>query len=214
MTQQDLETLFWRATMVCLGLDPDSTDQSVISKVRISWPLNETGNTNWQRDEDTVFLRISPSRDTYGDLYEPEYEYDSTKDEYKEVIRYHRSHQVVWVCYGPHSADIADMIRIGILRRDPHTMLLKQNVAVEPHIRQSVRMPEQDQSGEWWERSDLTCECYELTERRYDEDYIETVPEITLSPSVSSGGDALLVDSDETLLYDEDPALLTDGTKL
>ena len=181
MTQQDLETLFWRATMVCLGLDPDSQDQSVLKQVRISWPLSDIGNTNWGRDENVVFLRISPNLDRYGDLHDIEYSYDDKKDEYTEIVSYHRGHSVMWVCYGPNACDYADRIRIGIQRSAIHDLLMQYNVAIQPSMRQPVRMPEQDLSGEWWERCDLTCDCYELDQREYAADYTDEVPDISIS---------------------------------
>ena len=181
MTRKQLEDLFWRATVMCLGLDPDSEDEAVHQRVRISWPTDETGSTNWGRDENVVFLRITPGFDSYGELHEVDHEYDSTHDQLKEVIRYHRCHQVLWVCYGPDADTDADTIRIGILRDAIHSYLKKNAVAVKPHIREPVRMPEQDESGEWWERCDLTCECYELVTREYDVDYVNSIPDIYIN---------------------------------
>lgn len=181
MTQRQLENLFWRATVMCLGLDPDSTDEAVHKRVRISWPSGETGSTNWLRDENTVFLRISPGLDSYGDLHEVDHAYDSASDQLKEVVRYHRCHQINWVCYGPDSDDDADAIRIGILRDAVHSFLKRHLVAVKPHIREPIRMDEQDESGEWWKRCDLTCECYELVTREYDIGYIAEPPDLYIN---------------------------------
>ena len=178
MTQTELETVFWCATMQCLGLDPDTDRQSEQKRVRISWPSADIGSSNWLRDENVVFLRVSPSLDTYGDLHDIAYELVEKTDRFKEVITYHRDYTVLWVCYGPACDADADAIRIGILREPMHSDLLSRNVAVQPHIRQPVRMPEQDQSGEWWERCDLTAECYVLDTRSYDADFIDAVPAI------------------------------------
>ena len=178
MTQKQLEDLFWRATVMCLGLNPDSEDEAVHKRVRISWPTSETGSSNWQRDENVVFLRISPGFDTYGDLHEIDHAYDDETDQLKEVVQYYRCHKINWVCYGPDSDDDADAIRIGILRDAVHSYLKRNMVAVKPHIREPLRMTEQDETGEWWERCDLHCECYQLVSREYDIGYIDVPPDI------------------------------------
>ena len=199
MTQTELETVFWRATMMCLGLDPYTDKQAEQKRVRISWPYADIGNTNWLRDENVVFLRVSPSLDTYGDLHDVGHEYDEKTDTFKEVITYHRAYTVMWVCYGPACDVDADTIRIGILREPMHSYLLSQNVGVQPHIRQPVRMPEQDASGEWWERCDLTADCYVLGRHEYDADYIEDMPEINIkfSDPVYSADEASVILDDE-----------------
>lgn len=178
LSRNELEDIFWRATMICLGLDPDSKDEAVQKRVRISWPSSETGNTDWERNENVVFLRISPGLDEYGTLSDISYAHDADTDVLKEVVQYHRNHQIHWVCYGPDSDSDADRIRIGILRDAIRASMRKQNIAVQPHIREPIRMPEQDESGEWWERCDLTAQCYELVTREYAADYIDVPPSI------------------------------------
>lgn len=180
MTQRQLENLFWQATVMCLGLDPDSEDEAVHKRVRISWPTSKTGNSNWGRDENVVFLRISPGYDAYGSIHDIDHVYDSETDTQKEVVRYHRSHRIVWVCYGPDSDDDADTIRIGIVREGVHSMLKASNVAIQPHLRDPVRVPEQDETGEWWERCDLEADFYQLVTREYSEDFIDTAPNINI----------------------------------
>lgn len=180
MTQKQLERLFWRATILCLGLDPDSTDEAVHKRVRISWPSSDTGNSNWKRDENVVFLRISPGNDPYGSVHDIDHVYDPETDTQKEIVRYHRSHRIVWVCYGPDADNDADTIRIGILRDAIHSMLKAQNVAIQPHLRDPVRVPEPDETGEWWDRYDLEADFYQLVTREYPEDFIDTAPNINV----------------------------------
>ena len=180
MTQRQLEDLFWRATVICLGLDPDSEDEAVHKRVRISWPTSETGSSNWGRDENVVFLRISPGYDSYGWVHDIDHVYDPETDTQKEVVRYHRSHRIVWVCYGPDSDNDADTIRIGIVRDAVHSMLKAHNVAIQPHLRDPARVPEQDETGEWWERCDLEADFYQLVTREYTEDIITAAPDINI----------------------------------
>lgn len=180
MTQKQLEDLFWRATVLALGLDPDSEDETVHKRVRISWPTSDTGNSDWKRDENVVFLRISPGYDTYGTLHDIDHVYDPETDTQKEVVYYHRSHRITWVCYGPDSDNDADTIRIGILRDAVHSYLKAHKVAIQPHLREPVRAPEQDETGDWWERSDLEADFYQLVTREYPEDFINTAPNINV----------------------------------
>lgn len=169
----------WEATVLCLGLDPASTPAQ--DRVRKSWPNGETGSTNWPRDRNIVFLRVSPYRDPYGELRDVAHRYDSATDSQVEVVRYHRCWQIMWVCYGPDADSDADAIRIGILRDAVHGFLAQYGIAVKPHINEPMRMPEQDETGEWWERCDLTAECYQLVSREYPEDIITVPPEITIA---------------------------------
>lgn len=179
LTRHQLENLIWRATVKCLDLNPDDPSDAVQKRVRISWPSAETGNADWKREENIVFLRISPGLDEYGTLLDISYNLDDTSGA-KEVIRYHRCHQIHWICYGPDSDYDADRIRIGILRDSIRASMLKSNVAVQPHIREPVRIPEQDESGEWWERCDLTAQCYELVIREYAAESIDVIPTILI----------------------------------
>ena len=180
MTQNQLEDLFWRATVLCLGLDPDSKDEAVHKRVRISWPTSETGNSNWGRDENVVFLRITPGNDPYSELQDVEHVYNAGTDTQKEVVYYHRSHRIIWLCYGPDSDDDADAIRIGIIQNAIHSMLKTKGVAIQPHIRDPIRNPELDETGEWWERCDLEAEFYQLVSREYPEEFIDTMPNFNI----------------------------------
>ena len=180
LSRAQLEDLFWRATVICLGLNPDDSSEAVQKRVRISWPSNETGNTDWERKDNVVFLRISPGLDEYGTLSDISYSHDPETDTTKEVVQYHRSHQVSWICYGPDSDSDADSIRFGILRDAIRSFMKEKNVAVQPHIREPIRIPEQDESGEWWERCDLTAQCYELVSREYESTPIDVPPNISI----------------------------------
>ena len=179
MTKKELEDIFWRATMMCLSLDPDDPSDEVQKRVRISWPTAETGNNNWGREENVVFLRLSPGLDPFGTQHDVIQEYDAENDQGYEAVIYHRSWQIAWVCYGPDSDNDADTIRIGILRDAIRAYLRRYNVAVLPDIRDPVHVPEPDETGEWWERNDLTAQFYELVTRRYANDFIEQSPEIS-----------------------------------
>lgn len=179
LSREQLENIFWRATVLCLGLDPDSEDESVQKRVRISWPTSETGNSNWKREENVVFLRIVPGSDPYGALKDICYEPDEDGG-LKEVVRYHRNHQISWVCYGPNADEDADAIRIGIMQSAVHDYLMKSNIAMIPGLLEPVRVPELDETGEWWERCDLTAGCYEGAVREYKADYIAAPPKIII----------------------------------
>lgn len=178
MNQHQIEDVFWRATVMCLGLDPDAPASQ--DRVRISWPKGELGNSDWKIDEDVVFLRVSTGTDPYGTAQDVLYIDDPETGEAKEVVGYQRSIRVNWVCYGPNADESADRIRIGLHRDAVHSYLIGNNIAVQPHIREPVRVPEPDDAGEWWERSDLFADCYEGVVREYPADTIDVAPEINI----------------------------------
>lgn len=179
MDRPALEKLIWRATIICLGLDPDDKRPEVQGRVRKSWPGADTGNPNWQRDEDVVFLRITPSADPYGNIYDEDY-YGSDSEGGTETVGYHRSWQISWVCYGPGSDRDASMIRVGILRDAVRSYLLRHNVAIQPGIPEPIRIPEPDETGEWWERCDLSAEAYEYVRETFLAEIVTEPPEIHL----------------------------------
>lgn len=180
LTQRELEDILWRATIKTLGLEPGTDEEYIQKRVRISWPQSDTGNSDWSRDENTVFLRIMPSPDTYTLLKDISHEYDRDADDMKEVVKYHRCFSVGWVCYGPDAFADADAIRIGILRDPIKTYLRKFRIAIIPDIREPVRLNEQDENGEWWERYDVSARFYELATREYHEGRIALPPDTIL----------------------------------
>ena len=177
LTQKELEDLFWKATTMTLGLEPDADEEYIQKRVRISWPQSDTGNSDWQRDENVIFLRISPAPDDYTLLKDISHVYDPERDDMKEVVEYHRCYSINLVCYGPDSAADADAIRIGILRDPIKAFLRKSKVAIIPAIREPVRLPEIDASGDWWERYDVTATFYALAVREYHEGRIALPPD-------------------------------------
>lgn len=179
MEWKQIEDAVWRATVLSMGLDPDA--ESSQSRVRISWPTSETGNPNWKREENVVFLRIIPGFDPYSKLHDVTHEYDEKSGQLSEVVSYHRALQITWVCYGPDADRDADMIRIGVLRAPIRAYLREHSIAIHPDIGEPVRVPEPDETGEWWERSDLTAQAYELVARKYPSDYMVDPPAISFS---------------------------------
>ena len=93
----------------------------------------------------------------------------------------------------------ADTIRIGILRAEIKRYLRDNGIAFKPDIREPVRMPELDESGDWWERNDLTAQCYILFSRDYTEGIIEHVP-----VTVTSKDDSVEVWANPIIIPDTD----------
>ena len=183
LTKEQIEDAFWRATIMTLGLDPEA--EATQSRVRISWPKGDAGNSDWKRDENVIFLRITPTHDDYTIQKDITHAYDRENDVLREVVTYHRCFSIQWVCYGPQSGEDADAIHIGILRTEVRKYLRQNGIGMKPDIREPVRMPELDDSGDWWERHDLTAQCYILFSRDYTEGMIEHVP-ITVSSKDAS----------------------------
>ena len=177
LTKDQLEDIFWDATIMVLGLDPKA--ESTQKRVRKSWPDSKEGNSDWERDENVIFLQITTADDPYTIPWDISHEADD-QGNLQEVVRYHKCHNIQWICYGPDSGEDADCIRIGILREPVRAFLRKSRLAVLTDIRQPKRIPEMDDAGQWWERNDLTAQCYELAERRYDEGEIAKPPKVTI----------------------------------
>ena len=176
-----MESVIWRATVLTLGLDPGSSEESVHKRVRISWPDGE--GTTWDRNENTIFFRITPTPDDFTPLKDVTHVYDSARDTLTEKVEYHRRFSVNWLCYGPDGMNDADTIRIGILRNPAKALLSAYGIEFMPHIHEPHRLDELDQSGDWWRRTDLSADFYILTSREYSEEYIAIAPEISVLPN-------------------------------
>ncbi len=187
LTQKQIETVFWYATVYTLGLDPVAEETQ--KRVRKTWPQSDLGNSNWEREDNVVFLRITPTYDDYAVQKDITHVYDSGNDTLYEQVDYHRCYSIQWVCYGPDSAEDADTLRIGILRDPVKAFLLKYGIAVKPNIRESVRNPEPDESGDWWERNDVMAQFYIKFSRKYAEGIIENIPAIATKFDLPSDQD-------------------------
>ena len=189
MTRREIENVIWRATMITLGYDPDASETQ--GKVRISWPLTETGNPDWGREENIVFLRLSPISDDYSSLWDLGH---TGGTEYKESVSNHEAYEAFWLCYGPDVLETAQKLRYGIGRENIREYLNSQSMAIKPVITNPVYTPEQDRTGEWWERYDVRAQFYCKQTRQYSEGYIDTTPSISIV--VNSGEETAFVDVD------------------
>ena len=181
LTLKNLENIVWRATMMVLGLDPDSDSQDVQKQVRLSWPLSETGSPNWERTESTTFIRISPTNDTLNTTTDISY------TEGIEKHRYYRCYDIYFVVYGDTAFETGDRLRDGLLRQPIREYLATSNLAWISGMGDSERTNEQDATGEWWNRFDLRVQLYELAERDYPvETYIGAMPDITIKAGGNS----------------------------
>jgi hypothetical protein len=152
---RQLEILMWRATALCLGLDP-GTDAAA-ARVRRAWPTyNASGSAPaWAWDEDICFLRVMNSADPYGQLQET----TRLENGRKSVTRI-RPLEVLWTCYGQTAWNDCECIRRRLLEEDVKALLRGASVYPLPHLAEPIRAPELFE-GHWWERTDLTAQFYE-----------------------------------------------------
>lgn len=177
MNIRKLENVLWYAVAKCLGLDPNSETEFVQQRVRISW--NE--NTNWPRDENVAFIRVTdgdPGLDDISQYRETEFVYDAETDKEKEIIDYHKGHLLHLVCYGPDAYTDAMTVKVGIIRTEMREYFQRNKLGVNPRIREPQRMTELDDAGDWWERWDLFVYFYERVTHEYTYDFIEHGPNI------------------------------------
>ena len=181
MTRDELEAVFWEATIMCLGLDPTDESDAVQQRVRKSWAKDNIGTSDWGREENVVFLHIIPTEDeTSRTVNKVSHKYDKSRDKHQEIVDFYDSWQITWVCYGPDAHEDAQTIRIGILRDSIRIFLQRHKIGIQPHIRPPMYFPEQEDNGEWWERYDLTAQFYENVRRVYESDSIERGPNIII----------------------------------
>lgn len=181
LNRTEIENAIWRVTMKILGYDPDSASQDVQSRVRISWPLSDSGNPNWSRHETTVFIRLATLADEYSQLWDITYSDDG---QFTENVANHRAFEVSWIVYGVEALETAQKLRYGLLRESIRQELNGSNMAFKSVVRMPVHMPEQDRAGDWWERYDLTAQMYLRDTRQYSEHYIDTAPNISTSYAI------------------------------
>lgn len=188
MTRAQIENVVWMATVMTLDLDPEAT--ATQSAVRISWPLSDSGNPNWGRNENVVFIRLAPYNDDYSSLWD--LSHADNNGEYVETVANHEAYEVTWVCYGSEALEYAQKIRYGLGRDNIRAYLNAQSMAFKPVILQPVYMPEQDRSGAWWERHDVRAQMYVRHVRQYSEGFIDTTPNISIE--TNNGVDSAFID--------------------
>ena len=181
MTRDEIESVFWKATIMCLGLDPNDESDFVQKRVRKSWAKADIGTSDWKREENVVFLHIIPrDEETSRTANNVSFKYDRERDKHQEIVDFYDSYQITWVCYGPDAYEDAQTIRIGILRDAIRTFLQRNKIGIQPHITRPQYFPEQEDNGEWWERYDLTAYFYENVRRVYESESIARGPNIII----------------------------------
>ena len=181
MTHTRLENICWYAVSKCLGLDPNSETEYVQQRVRISWPQSDTGSTNWERDANVAFIRVTdgdPGMDDISQYRDVSYQYDEEGDTQKEIIDFHKAHLLHLVCYGPDAYTDAMTVKLGITRDDMRAFFQRNKLGVMPHIREPKQMNELDDAGDWWERWDLFVYFYERLTYEFAIDFIDQPPSI------------------------------------
>lgn len=178
LTRKKREKAIFRATALCLGMDPDTPETH--DCIKVSWPLDLPSGSlpGWERDDRRIFIRVVPARSMFANLHDTDYVLDES-DEPVEVVTYHRPHEVSWICYGPDALDDADAIRIGIIRKNVLDVLRSYSLYPLPHIDDPIPANELV-DGAWWGRADLTAQMYEWVKRVYSADIIEVPPEIKM----------------------------------
>lgn len=177
MQQKQIEDCIWLATMHILGYDPDDADMQ--DKVRISWPTDEMGSPDWSRTDITVFIRVSQLLDNYSALWD--IEHVPTDDGLRENVSNHEAFEVSWIIYGTDALETAQKLRYGLLRENIRRELDAAGMAFKTEIRMPAHMPEQDRTGDWWNRYDLNAQLYLKQTRGYSEEWIGKAPDITVS---------------------------------
>lgn len=150
LTRKEILRVFYRATMLAIGMDPDKAYGTEKPPVRISYPGE--GQPDWTVEDDVIFLSYS---DVSGDeTTQPVHE--EWKDSGKDLIRRHftnRVLQISFVAYGPNGYDNLLKIRHAFL--DGSSILRKADLMILPGADTPQYMPELYQNA-WFSRADMS----------------------------------------------------------
>lgn len=167
---REIEDFFHDIT--CKMLDIDLSKKKNQNKVRIAWPSG--GAPSWKKDEDIIFIRITPVDDAMA--REQNICYDPHKEDKayaRKETGYTRVHKINWTLYGPNSYDNADIIRHLIFDYDYMKEFKKKNLFLVTDVPMPVRLPEY-YNGQWWERTDFSATFNEAVIRENKVPYIQS----------------------------------------
>lgn len=158
---RDIEDVFFQATCEMLNLVTEEEQ----SRVRIAW--QHDGSPSWKKNEDVVFLRITPEDNRLARQMDILYREEgaSTRLDVKKQVGYTRVHKVNWTLYGPNSYDNADLIRHLIFDSDYTREIKNNNLFLITDVPMPTRVPEFF-NKQWWERTDFSATFNEAVIRR------------------------------------------------
>lgn len=148
----EIEDVFFEATCKMLNLVGEEQQ----SKVRLAWQGN--GAPAWNKEEDVVFLRITPEDNRLARQMDILYNDDDalSKLDVKKSVGYTRVHKVSWTLYGPNSYNNADLIRHLIFDTDYTKEIRRNNLFLITSVSMPLRIPELF-NKQWWERTDFSA---------------------------------------------------------
>ena len=179
LSKAELESLMFKSTAMCLGYDAEAAETQ--SKIRISWPTDanaSASNPGWSYGEDVVFLRITPTNETYTMLENTDYTIDEN-GEFVERVNVTRCYAVNWFIYGFNAMDNAYKIKRALLRTAVRRLMADKHVFVLPNIDEPIRNDELN-DRQWWHRCDLTARFYEGVVVDYAAEAIAEMPNIEI----------------------------------
>jgi hypothetical protein len=138
-----------------LNISP--TDADAYSKVRVAWKVPPA----WDISEDICSIQVSEIDGDYNRVRDRRYLAQSALTTILQIDKYTRIWQASFIFYGPSSGDHARLLRSSMKLDFTHDALLASNVVLTGKVGAATRAPELFE-GQWWERSDVRLEFYEL----------------------------------------------------
>lgn len=157
LNKDQVQTLMQGVTLEMLGIDSE-TDQNAYAKVRIAF--QGQGQPVSSPDEDVVTLWAREVDEPYNRVRDVE---NATNDAttVRSTTTFTLGWEVSWIIYGPNSGRAANLIRSGLFKQDVHDELAGSNIYLIPDIAAPARVPETNDTGEWFERVDFSARFYE-----------------------------------------------------
>lgn len=174
LTMAELQDIFWEHTMALLGLDPETEDEKIASRVRTSW-ITE-GAPKWSIDENICFIAVTESDDLVN--RQKRRKYETINDKLFEAMEYTKVINCSFVFYGPDAYDHASVVKDGLSTSRSQMELAKHRLFFVPDAPAPMRAPELF-AGRWWERTDFQAEFNLYVRRETEIDPIESI-EVTI----------------------------------
>jgi hypothetical protein len=168
LTPKAIETLIQAVTIQALNLPNTAAS---FYNVRCGWQTQ--GQPFKGLSEDVVFVRAVERDDPYNRVRDINYVADP--NDYtllNEQATYNRVWEIFYVVYGPNSQDVARQIRSAIFTQTGHDLLVAANLYAVPDLAATRRVPEEQGTGQFWERVDF--------EILFNEGVVETAPQGTV----------------------------------
>ena len=181
--ERDYHELAKDAIFDALSLILGLSEAQANKMIRFSWP-SDTGSERFTATPTTnvCYIRFTASQLSSEGYVNQNYMAVTANGEtvYVERMDTHRGLRAQLIFYGPNSMEYATRVRVGMNRAESAEILRKADMSYVPNRQMPVSMDELI-DGNWFSRTDVSLDYYQLIVYTDTVPIIESVPDIHIT---------------------------------